>query len=129
MEMVPEKCLPLEERTIWLRRATLVRKLVWPNLQLDHVMYVSFFLSTFDPCQFHLNFHHHYKKPSGSMHYTRKKNAFCMSYTHWTGRAALCFFYRNHLFYYVVGMQDIHPLEPAEMAEHLKQGLGKEGQV
>jgi len=24
---------------------------------------------------------------------------------------------------------DTHPLEPAEMAEHLKQGLGKEGQI
>ncbi|CAL5061725.1 unnamed protein product [Urochloa decumbens] len=24
---------------------------------------------------------------------------------------------------------DMHPLEPAEMAEHLKQGLGKEGQI
>jgi hypothetical protein len=26
-------------------------------------------------------------------------------------------------------MQDMHPLEPAEMVEHLKQGLGKEEQV
>ena len=26
-------------------------------------------------------------------------------------------------------MQDMHPLEPAEMIEHLKQGLGKDGQV
>jgi len=29
----------------------------------------------------------------------------------------------------VVAMQDMHPLEPAEMVEHLKQGLGKEEQV
>ena len=40
-----------------------------------------------------------------------------------------CVFNRNQPFDYVVGMQDTHPLEPAEMAEHLKQGLGKEGQV
>lgn len=26
-------------------------------------------------------------------------------------------------------LQDMHPLEPAEMVKHLKKGLGKEGQV
>jgi len=26
-------------------------------------------------------------------------------------------------------MQDMHPLEPTEMVEHLKQGLGKQEQV
>jgi len=31
--------------------------------------------------------------------------------------------------YHVVAMQGMHPLEPAEMVEHLKQGLGKEEQV
>lgn len=31
--------------------------------------------------------------------------------------------------YYVNAMQDMQPLKPAEMVEHLKQGLGKEGQV
>jgi hypothetical protein len=32
-------------------------------------------------------------------------------------------------YYYVLAMQDMHPLKPDEMVDHLKQGLGKEGYV
>jgi hypothetical protein len=32
-------------------------------------------------------------------------------------------------YYYVLAMQDMHPLKPDEMVDHLKQGLGKEGHV
>jgi hypothetical protein len=30
-------------------------------------------------------------------------------------------------YYYVLAMQDMHPLKLDEMVDHLKQGLGKEG--
>jgi hypothetical protein len=30
---------------------------------------------------------------------------------------------------YVLAMQDMHPLKPDEMVDHLKHGLGKEGHV
>jgi hypothetical protein len=32
-------------------------------------------------------------------------------------------------YYYVLATQDMHPLKPDEMVDHLKQGLGKEGQI
>jgi hypothetical protein len=32
-------------------------------------------------------------------------------------------------YYYVLAMQDMHPLKPDEMVDQLKQGLGKEGLI
>jgi hypothetical protein len=32
-------------------------------------------------------------------------------------------------YYYVLAMQDMHPLKPDEMVDQLKQGLGKEGHI
>jgi hypothetical protein len=67
--------------------------------------------------------HYPYKKPN----WQHVLYLACL-YTHWPARVTFSEISVLN-FDYVVGMQDMHPLEPAEMVEHLKQGLGKEDQV